>query len=85
MPSSYGTHILRALVTGVILMILVFALGGYFPGLTEALIWPGVLVASVFGYGAHDAPLYLLAFLFDSLIYGAFFYGLFVLIRVART
>lgn len=87
-PSRTGASLLiRTWIVGVIITLVVFALGqkGYFPSLSQALLWPGLLLASVFGYGAHDLPLYLLTLLFDSLIYGALLYGLAQLIRTAHS
>ena len=84
---SRAGKMLRAWVVGLILTATVFVLGqgGYFAGVSQTLLWPGLVLASLFGYGAHDLPLYVLTLLFDSFIYGVLSYGLLALIQAARS
>lgn len=57
---------------GAILVLLLFGLGasGIAPRVVELLLSPGLLLAGLVGYGAHDLETIALAILGDSMFYG---------------
>jgi hypothetical protein len=58
--------------TGTALVLVLFVLGetGIVPNLNQTLLSPGLLLAGLAGYGAHDIEAIVLAILGDSLFYG---------------
>jgi hypothetical protein len=68
---------------GVALVVVFFILGDRAilkESTVETLLWPAIALGSLAGIGAHDAALYLLVLVADSLLYGVITFGLLELI-----